>query len=105
MSPTQLRQITETDFTGWVLSTAVMHGWTHHSEHEATRANSGWPTLILLRDNRMVVAKLKAEQGAVTAAQQRWIDQFAEVAAASDGAMSVFVWRPADRDEVLAVLA
>lgn len=95
---------TEAHWAGWVLSTAVLHGWTVHTEYEAERANSGWPSLVMLRGPRMVVAKIKAERGEVTKAQQQWIDQFAEVAGASNGAVSAHVWRPADRDEVLEVL-
>lgn len=98
-----LRQITEADWAGWVLSTAVLHGWTVHEEFDATRVNSGWPSIVALRGPRMVVAKLKPEGGAVTQAQQRWLDQFEEIARACD-AVSVHVWRPSDEAAVLEVL-
>lgn len=96
---------TEAHWAGWVLSTAVLHGWAVHEEYDATRVNSGWPTLVLLRGPRMVVAKIKAEKGEVTRAQQQWLDQFAEVAATSDGAICVHLWRPADEASVRECLA
>lgn len=96
---------TEAHWAGWVLSTAVLHNWTVHEEYDAARANSGWPTLVLLRGPRMVVAKIKAERGEVTRAQQEWLDRFAEVGAKSDGAICVHLWRPSDEASVVKCLA
>jgi hypothetical protein len=103
-SARELAQITEADWVGWVKSTAVLHGWSVFDSTDVQRANAGWPGLVFVRDDQMVIAKLKAERGQLTQAQQSWIDDLSKVAAASGGAVLVCVWRPSDESEVQDVL-
>lgn len=104
-SPERLSAIAEADWVGWVVSTAVMHGWVVVNTADSRRANAGWPVFVAVRDGRMVIAQLKGEAAKVTTAQQRWLDELDKVAVASDGALTVGLWRPSHRPDVDAMLA
>lgn len=58
----------------------------------------GFPDLVLVRE-RVVVAELKARRGKVSDQQQAWLEAFGRAG------VEVYVWRPADLDEVQAVLS
>jgi hypothetical protein len=102
---TLLKQITEADWHGFVVSFATMMGWSTYHTYDSRRSNAGWPDLVCVRGDRLVIAELKAEGGKVTAAQQAWIDALTAVAEASGKAVSVHLWRPSDEAEVREVLA
>lgn len=98
------KEITERDWQGFVVSYASLMGWSTFHVYDSRRSNSGWPDLVCVRGDRMVIAELKAEGGKVTAAQQGWIDALSVVADASGKAVSVHVWRPSAETEVRQVL-
>jgi hypothetical protein len=51
----------------------------------------GWPDLVMLRGDRIVVAELKADGAPGPRPEQRaWLDAWRAVGA------EVYVWRPAD---------
>lgn len=58
---------------------------------------AGFPDLCLVRD-RVIFAELKNERGQITEEQKAWL------AALERAGAEAYVWRPADLDEVLAVL-
>ncbi len=59
----------------------------------------GWPDAVLLRANRLVVAELKTKRNKPTPEQDNWLLAFRNVGA------EVHVWKPADWNEIVEVLA
>lgn len=96
--------ITEAMFTDQVLELAGILGWTtaHFRPAMTTHGwrtpvqgdGKGFPDLILCRRDRLVVAELKVGRNKVTADQLHWLDSFKAAGA------EVFVWTPADWDEI-----
>jgi VRR-NUC domain len=99
----------ERDFQTAVVDAARLGGW-RVAHFRAARTRHGWrtpvaadgagfPDLVLVRGAQLVAAELKSARGKVTREQAEWLD-------ALDGAgVAVYVWRPADWDEVVEVLA
>lgn len=102
---TMLNAVTERDWQGFVVSYAALKGWQHFHDLDSRRNNAGFPDLVLVRDGRVVFVELKKEDGRVTTAQQRWLDELGKVAASSGGAVETYCWRPSDEDQVRKVLA
>ena len=82
-----------------VTDLAALCGWRWYHTQNSRRSPAGFPDLTLVRGGRLVFAELKTERGRVTTAQQAWLDALGHC----QGVL-VFVWRPADFAEVLAVL-
>jgi hypothetical protein len=57
---------------------------------------AGFPDLVLVRQDRLVVAELKARHGRTTAAQDAWLAAFA------GAGIAALVWRPADYPDAIA---
>ena len=96
--------MTEDEWTRWVLDYARWHGW-RAAHFRPARTAQGWrtpvqgdtgsPDLLLARDGRVVLAELKTDTGRVRPEQQAWLEHLG-----GHG----FLWRPAGRDFVEAVL-
>lgn len=91
--------IAERDFQRQVLDLARILGW--HAYHPALSkwSERGWPDLALVRPPRLVFAELKAERGRTTEHQERWLGLLRDCAG-----VEVFLWRPADLEQIAAVL-
>lgn len=98
----------ERDFQGAVIEAARLSGWrvahfrparTRHGWRTPVAADgAGFPDLLLVRGAQLVAAELKSARGKVTPEQADWLD-------ALDGAgVAVYVWKPADWDEVVTTL-
>lgn len=79
--------------------------------HIAKRGASGFPDLLMVRRGRMVIAELKRQKSArVSPAQQKWLEALAAVADNTPvvergfRAVEVYLWRPADWDQIVKVL-
>jgi hypothetical protein len=94
----------EDDFQAWVIELAKRLGWrVHHTR--AARTKNGWrtpvaghkgfPDLLLCRRGVVIAAELKSSTGRLTADQRRWHEELGSVGR---------VWRPADRDAIVAEL-
>jgi hypothetical protein len=59
----------------------------------------GYPDLTMARDDRLVVAELKGAKGRLRPEQERWIERLGRTG------VEVYVWKPADWDEIVALLA
>lgn len=59
----------------------------------------GLPDYIAVRRGRLVFAELKNERGRLTPDQNEWLDNLQQVPA-----IEVYVWRPADLEEIKEVL-
>ena len=102
--------MTEQDFQSAVLDLAHVYGWKRAHFRAARTEHGGWrtpvegdgagfPDLLLLRDDRLIVAELKSETGKATAVQTMWLTAFAQAGA------EVHLWRPSQlQTEVLETL-
>ena len=68
------------------------HGWRTAVQGDGT----GWPDVVALRADRVVVAELKADRGRLTAEQTAWL------AAWTVAGAEVHIWRPADYPDAIA---
>jgi hypothetical protein len=97
--------MSEAAWTGQVIEIAQLHGW-RVSHSRPARTAQGWrtpvqghigaPDLLLARAGDVICAELKTDRGRLRPDQTAWLEQL--------GAHGC-VWRPRDRDHVLARLA
>lgn len=81
------------------------HGWRGYHTWKSANSAPGFPDLCLCRVGgdgvaRLVFAELKLESGRVTPDQRRWLDDLSQVPG-----VEVYLWRPADWDEIERILA
>lgn len=91
--------ITEKQFRQQVLDYARFCGWRCYFTWMPIHSPSGFPDLLMLRGERMVIAELKSQEGRLTDAQWEWLEHFRCLPWAE-----VFLWRPGDWPEIEAVL-
>ena len=93
-----------------MLEVAKLAGWRSLHIRPARRSDGswrtpvagdgrGWPDLTLVRAPRLVFAELKSERGKLRPEQSDWLDVLRLLPQAE-----VFVWTPADWDELVEVL-
>lgn len=63
------------------------------------RNEPGWPDLLLVRDDTLIVAELKKDDGKLEPEQTAWLERFKAVRR-----IMVVVWRPRDHADVVRVL-
>lgn len=95
------RTASETDLQRVVIAYAKDHGWlVDHRARGRTRdgtwltivwGHPGWPDVAMVRDDRLVLVELKAEDGAVSPEQQVWHNRLERVPG-----IEFYVWRPRD---------
>ncbi len=92
--------IAERDFLAWVIETARWCGWRAYHPWLSVRSEPGFPDLLLAKPGEpLLLWELKSEQGRLTPAQQRWLDLLQRVPG-----IEVAVWRPSQRDQMVARL-
>lgn len=69
------------------------------AEIHLPRNVAGWPDLLLIRGDTLIVAELKADRGRTTPEQEGWLAAFRQVRR-----VVVAVWRPRDAEAVAKVL-
>jgi hypothetical protein len=89
--------LTERQWQAQVVDAARLLGWRVYHTHDSRRSEPGWPDLALVRD-RLIMAELKTDRGRVSLAQREWLDALR----AAD--VETYLWRPADWDDVIAIL-
>ncbi len=100
--------ITEREFQRQVTDAAELFGWSWVAWRPAMTAKGwrtpvsgplgkGWPDLTLVRDDRLIFAELKSQDGRLTPAQRDVLDLLGR-------AVPVYTWRPTDLPAVLEVL-
>lgn len=102
-------KLTEAGFQRQVLQLAKLRGW--RSAHFRPSMNrrgewqtavagdgAGFPDLLLVRGNRLIVAELKVGKNKTTPEQRVWLAAF------EDAGVPAYVWRPEDFDELMKVL-
>jgi hypothetical protein len=91
--------LTEAQWQRQVVDLAKTFRWTHYHPYLSIRSPRGWPDLALCRPPRLILAELKSDTGKLTPAQTVWI----ELLCACPG-IEVYLWRPADFDDVTEIL-
>lgn len=77
--------------------------WYHGTDNRPVNGRiqnvvAGYPDLIALRGEEMIVAELKTETGKTSPAQDSWLEAF-EIAG-----VPAYVWRPRDLEDINNVL-
>lgn len=89
---------TEAHFQAFVVEAARVLGWKLFHVYDSYRSPAGFPDLVMVRRSRLIFAELKREKGVVSVEQEEWL------AALSFTDAESYLWRPADRSDILAVL-
>jgi len=89
--------ISEAAFQRAVTDYAESRGWSWHHQQVSKRSKAGWPDLALFRE-RAVYVEVKAEDGRLSADQERWRDIL------QAAGCEWYCWRPSSWDEVRSVL-
>ncbi len=92
-------RVNEADWSRTVHDAAEWLGWARYHPWLSVKSPRGWPDEALCRPPRLLLVELKAEDGKYTAGQEPWLTRLA----ACPG-VEVYVWRPEDYDEVIAIL-
>ena len=119
-----LKAGTEAAFQQQLVQLAELYGWRSYHTHDSRRSQRGFPDLVLVRGPELIFAELKTDTGRIKPEQLEWIDALglvstnyrhavellAEEVADGDpdpsaGCVDVYLWRPADFDELHARLA
>lgn len=96
---------TEKSFAQLVVDYAGLQGWLVYRTYDSRRSPAGYPDLTMVRDRRLLFAELKSATGQVTKAQQQWLLRLRElVRVVGPSFPEVYVWRPAEWDEIMTTL-
>jgi hypothetical protein len=100
----------EADCQRTIVDAATRLGWLVHAERPAQsgkgrwmtniQGHAGWPDLVLVKDNRLVMVELKRRPYKVKPEQTRWHD-----ALRAAGVVCGVVWVPEGLDRFLGFLA
>lgn len=92
--------VTEKDLREQVRDLCGIFGWKLYFTWTSMHSPRGFPDLVLAHPGkkRIIYAELKSEKGKVTPEQQRWLDALRQCG------QEVYVWRPADIEEIARLL-
>jgi hypothetical protein len=102
--------VSEDDLLAFVIDLARQRGWLTYHTRFSRGSDAGFPDLVLLRPPRLVLAELKRDGKNPTPAQGQWLGELEQVALALElehggrAGLEVYIWRPADQDEIQRVL-
>lgn len=107
--------LSEKDWQWTIVDYARHNGWREYHTLRSQGSTSGWPDLVLVRDDELLIVEVKTQKGRVSPAQREWLDALARVASAlmdhverlafetggahdlsSSPRIEVHLWRPAD---------
>ena len=86
--------MTEAELQANVLELARLLKWRCYHTFDSRRSEPGFPDLVMLRGERIIVAELKSERGRLTTEQDAWLDAFRAALAGAD--VTIAVWKPRD---------
>lgn len=91
---------TEAAWKSKVTQAARLCGWLTYHTYDSRRSDEGFPDLVLVRE-RVIFAELKtnAKQSKLSNMQVVWKQSL------EDAGAEIYVWRPADWDEITKLLA
>lgn len=93
--------MTEKTLQECVRRLAKLRSWLYYHTHRSQFSPAGFPDVIAIKGDRLVVAELKSDKGKVSPEQQEWLEAFARCG------VEVHIWRPSDWQDgtIEAVLA
>jgi VRR-NUC domain len=91
--------VSERDLTGYLADLARTFRWRRYHTWSSKHSPAGFPDEVLLRPPRLVFAELKSERGRLKPDQEAWLEELRQMPG-----VEVYVWRPADMDEIAKVL-
>lgn len=94
--------VSESALLSYVLEVAALRSWLAYHTRDSRGSNPGFPDLVLVRRPRLIFAELKSAGRYPTPAQRDWLLELEHVAESRP--LEVYVWRPADLDEIRRVL-
>ena len=94
--------MTEAQFNRRIRDLALRCRWLTYHVPDSRRAEPGFPDLVMLRPPRLIFAELKLDRTAPTGIQYKWLLGLCQLG--HDDMPEVYVWRPADWDDIVAVL-
>jgi len=92
-------KITEREFTSQVSQLARTLGYQVYHPWMSIHSERGFPDLTIWRPGRFILAELKTDTGKLSPSQEEKLASLKEC-----GKVEVFVWRPAQWDEIVKVL-
>ena len=99
MNPHLLSQIKEKTFQQQVIQLAELKGWKHYHTYNSKRSVAGFPDLLMIKENRIIIAELKSQKGKLSEAQKEWLMAFIDTEK-----VEVYTWRPSDWQKIQGVL-
>jgi hypothetical protein len=92
--------LTEKQFQAQIISLAKTLGWEVYHPFLSVFSERGWPDLSMVYEGRgrLLFAELKSETGKLTEHQEKWL------ALLRSTGVEVYLWRPADFDEIVEIL-
>lgn len=98
--------MTEAQFQKRITDAATLYGWRwYHAPDNVPTARGkrqkivrGFPDLVLVRGERLILAEVKTRTGKISPAQHEWLADLADTPVES------YLWRPADWAEILSIL-
>ena len=99
-----LKGYTEARFLTEVVQAATLLGWRVYHTHDSRRSDPGFPDLCMTNGRMVLFAELKTQRGRASREQQRWLSDLQRVASIDGSRVRAYLWRPADWDDLLAVL-
>lgn len=106
--PTVKQGESEADFSSWLEDLLTLRGWLWQHQRPAQTAKGwrtaisgtpGFPDIVACRGERLLFVELKSDKGTLSPEQRVWL------AALGRASVERHVWRPRDRDAVMAALA
>ena len=88
----------EKAFTASVKKAAKQFGWLPYHTFNSKRSDPGFPDLVLVRGSELIFAELKMPKGRISEHQRNWAAKLTEAG------QRIYLWRPADWDNILEVL-
>lgn len=92
MNQTRL-PVSESALQSYVRELAQLRGWLYYHTRDSRGSDPGFPDTVLVRAPRLIFAELKTANAKPTPTQQRWLGEL-------EGIAEVYLWRPADLDEI-----
>jgi len=94
------RESSEADFQNAIIKLAKEQGWLVYHTHDSRRSQAGFPDLVMIKGNYLIVAELKNRTGKLSEAQTTWVKAFEAV-----NITNINVWKPGtDNDEIVEML-
>ena len=92
--------VTERDLRQQVVDLAKLFGYKAYFSWTSIHSPRGFPDLVLACQarERVIYAELKTEKGKVSDSQREWLDELTACG------QEVYLWRPADFEEVARIL-